>query len=166
MSQERLLRLADNIAAHGPNITYPSRQAAQEVRNVVRELAAALRPSAGGVPMLELAQLIEDDPEWFVTEFDDQMLIDALRFTAAARTEPQAARTLAIELAYGLLWSVGIDRATHDGQALYLARKALLEHLDKDGQARGITAARDAMTNTPPLTRPQSNPVENTGDSQ
>ena len=40
---ERLLRLADNIVAHGDSITYPSRQAAREVRNVIRELTAALR---------------------------------------------------------------------------------------------------------------------------
>ena len=38
-----LLRLADNIGAHGDSITYPSRQAAREVRNVIRELTAALR---------------------------------------------------------------------------------------------------------------------------
>jgi hypothetical protein len=51
--RERLLRLADNIVAHGSSITYPSRVAAQEVRNTVRELAAALRspvlPAAGEV---------------------------------------------------------------------------------------------------------------------
>jgi hypothetical protein len=34
--------------------------------------------------MLELADLIEQDPEWFATEFDDQMLIDALRLAARA----------------------------------------------------------------------------------
>lgn len=56
-----------------------------------------------------------------------------------------------IELAYGLLWSASCDRSTHDGHAVYLARKALLEHLDKDGQARGITAARDAMAKNPPF---------------
>ncbi len=43
---DRLLRLADNIIAHGSGVTYPSRGAAQEVRNVVRELAAAIRASA------------------------------------------------------------------------------------------------------------------------
>jgi hypothetical protein len=48
----------------------------------------------------------------------------------------------AMELAYGLLWMVGCDRSTKDGQALYLARKALYERLDKAGQFRGITAAR------------------------
>lgn len=58
----------------------------------------------------------------------------------------------AIELAYGLLWIVGCDRSTKDGQALYLARKALLGRLDKDGQARGITAAREAIDADPPLT--------------
>jgi hypothetical protein len=46
MSNENLLRLADNIAAHGSSITYPSRGAAQEVRNVVRELAAVLRATS------------------------------------------------------------------------------------------------------------------------
>ena len=57
----------------------------------------------------------------------------------------------AIELAYGLLWVVGCDRSTPSGQALYLARKALFGRLDKDGQARGITAAREALEAQPPL---------------
>jgi hypothetical protein len=51
----------------------------------------------------------------------------------------------AIELAYGLLWMVGCDRSTKAGEALYLARKALYERLDRAGQARGITAARSAI---------------------
>jgi hypothetical protein len=51
----------------------------------------------------------------------------------------------AIELAYGLLWMVGCDRSTKQGEALYLARKALYERLDRAGQARGITAARAAI---------------------
>lgn len=55
------------------------------------------------------------------------------------------------ELAYGLLWIVGCDRSTDSGQALYLARKALYEQLDRDGQARGITAARTALVSDPPL---------------
>jgi hypothetical protein len=38
---ELILRLADNIASH--NGTYSTRGAANEVRNVVRELAEALR---------------------------------------------------------------------------------------------------------------------------
>ncbi len=50
-----------------------------------------------------------------------------------------------VELAYGLLWTTSCDRATSNGKALYLARKALLEQLDKDGQARGITVAREAL---------------------
>ena len=40
---DSLLRLADGIASHGPHITYPSRVAAQEVRRVMQEPAAALR---------------------------------------------------------------------------------------------------------------------------
>jgi len=59
------------------------------------------------------------------------------------------AATQAIELAYGLLWIVGCDRSTKDGNALYLARKALYERLDKTGQARGIIAAREALDNSP-----------------
>lgn len=57
----------------------------------------------------------------------------------------------AIELAYGLLWGVGCDRSTKNGNALYLARKALYERLDRDGQTRGITAAREALDAVPPL---------------
>jgi hypothetical protein len=59
----------------------------------------------------------------------------------------------AIELAYGLLWVVGCDRSTRNGNALYLARKAIYELLDRDGQARGITAAREALKVTLPLPR-------------
>lgn len=55
----------------------------------------------------------------------------------------------ALELAYGLLWIVGCDRQTTSGNALYLARKALYERIDKDGQARGITAARKALADNP-----------------
>lgn len=51
----------------------------------------------------------------------------------------------ATELAYGLLWMVGCDRSTKVGEALYLARKALYEKMDRSGQARGITAARAAL---------------------
>jgi hypothetical protein len=51
----------------------------------------------------------------------------------------------AAELAYGLLWMVGCDRSTKAGEALYLARKALYEKMDRAGQARGITAARAAL---------------------
>ena len=51
----------------------------------------------------------------------------------------------AAELAYGLLWMVGCDRSNKRGEALYLARKALYEKMDRAGQARGITAARKAL---------------------
>lgn len=51
----------------------------------------------------------------------------------------------AMELAYGLLWMVGCDRSTKRGEALYLARRALYEKMSRDGQARGITAARSAL---------------------
>lgn len=51
----------------------------------------------------------------------------------------------AMELAYGLLWMVGCDRSTKVGEALYLARKGLYEKMDRAGQARGITAAREAL---------------------
>ena len=50
----------------------------------------------------------------------------------------------AIELAYGLLWLVPIDkRLRAEDHMISLARKTLLEELDRDGQARGITAARE-----------------------
>jgi len=52
---DSLLRLADGIASHGPNITYPSRVAAQEVRRVVQELADALRPELASRAELALA---------------------------------------------------------------------------------------------------------------
>jgi hypothetical protein len=67
----------------------------------------------------------------------------------ALSTPPVAAESNAsveaIELAYGLLWVVGCDRSTPGGNALYLARKALLEQLDRAGQGRGISAARKVL---------------------
>lgn len=48
----------------------------------------------------------------------------------------------AIELAYGLIWHVDIDKATERGRCISAARIALLGQLDKAGQARGITAAK------------------------
>jgi hypothetical protein len=59
---------------------------------------------------------------------------------AAAPGAQDAAQ--AIELAYGLIWYVPVDKATEAGRCVSLARLALLEQLDRDGQARGITAAR------------------------
>lgn len=47
-----------------------------------------------------------------------------------------------LETVYGLLWSMPIDTTTLNGRAASLARKLLLEELDKEGQARGIDAAR------------------------
>ena len=48
----------------------------------------------------------------------------------------------AIELAYGLLWCMSVNRRAPNGWLASEARKALLAQLDKDGQARGIMAAR------------------------
>lgn len=53
----------------------------------------------------------------------------------------------AIELAYGLLWCMSIDRETPNGLLASEARQALLLHLDRDGQARGISAARATLAN-------------------
>lgn len=67
-------------------------------------------------------------------------MIEADRVISSSMTDNEAA-----ELAYGLLWMVGCDRGTKVGEALYLARKALYEKMDRAGQARGITAARAAL---------------------
>lgn len=52
----------------------------------------------------------------------------------------------AIELAYGLLWCMSVNRRAPNGWLASEARKALLAQLDKDGQARGIMAARAAFS--------------------
>lgn len=67
-------------------------------------------------------------------------MIDADSVISPSMTDREAS-----ELAYGLLWMVGCDRSTKAGEALYLARKALYEKMDRAGQARGITAARTAL---------------------
>lgn len=84
---------------------------------------------------------------------DEISALTADRHAELARAERCSldAAVQAIELAYGLLWIIGCDRSTKDGNALYLARKALYERLDRDGQARGITAAREALERNPPL---------------
>lgn len=87
-----------------------------------------------------LAQIAPNPAKYWQDMYTDLLKrADAGEF-AQAPIEP------AIELAYGLLWIVGCNRDTKDGQALYLARKALYEQLDKNGQARGITAARAALS--------------------
>ncbi|WP_063615483.1 hypothetical protein [Bradyrhizobium sp. Tv2a-2] len=42
--------------------------------------------------LLGLAQLIEDDPEWFVCEFDDQTIVWALRYAANNRVQAPDAK--------------------------------------------------------------------------
>ncbi len=59
-------------------------------------------------------------------------------------------RTDTIELAYGLLWTLEIDTTTAEGAQLSKARRNLLVLLDKQGQSRGITAARTALANSHP----------------
>ena len=100
-----VLRLADNIIAHGSNITYPSRMAAQEVRNVVRELAAMVRNGAAqrtpNRTLEAIANRIEelkpyaakspDGAEWdqyviTVSEIDRRRIIAALRTSALTST--------------------------------------------------------------------------------
>lgn len=51
----------------------------------------------------------------------------------------------AIELAYGLIWHVPVDKATEAGRCASMARLALLEKLDRDSQRRGIDAARELI---------------------
>jgi hypothetical protein len=58
-----------------------------------------------------------------------------------ASDREQALRA-SIELAYGLLWRITINMQSRPGWLTYQARQALLAQLDRDGQARGITAAR------------------------
>ncbi len=67
-------------------------------------------------------------------------MIEADNVISPSMTDREAS-----ELAYGLLWMIGCDRSTQTGEALYLARKALYEKMDRDGQARGIAAARTAL---------------------
>jgi hypothetical protein len=52
-----------------------------------------------------------------------------------------------IELIYGLLWDLEINKATPSGRAVSRARATALSMIDKDGQARGIQAARANMAN-------------------
>jgi hypothetical protein len=56
--------------------------------------------------------------------------------------KPTSPITDAVELAYGLLWHVTFSNRTPAGQAIHGARKALLEQIDRDGQRRGIEAAK------------------------
>ena len=51
----------------------------------------------------------------------------------------------AIELAYGLLWLPPVDREEAGGWLASEARKVLLRQIGRDGQARGIEAARPML---------------------
>jgi hypothetical protein len=68
-------------------------------------------------------------------------IADQLREAGAALTETQAK----IEIIYGLLWLMEIDTTTVTGMAASLARKTVLEMVDKDGQERGISIAKRAV---------------------
>lgn len=67
---------------------------------------------------------------------------NTVRQSIADVIEEQQAR---IEIIYGLLWNCKVDTDTFTGCATALARKAALELIDKDGQARGIEIARRAI---------------------
>jgi len=58
-----------------------------------------------------------------------------------------------IELVYGLLWLVPVDRGTFSGNAVYLARKSVWAQLDRDGRLRGLKAAQDALADYSHLRR-------------
>ena len=47
-----------------------------------------------------------------------------------------------------------LDLRTPGGRAIRLARQALLQHIDRAGQARGITLARQALELSRPVTPP------------
>lgn len=67
----------------------------------------------------------------------------------------------AIELAYGILWHVGVDTRTFAGASIAAARRVLLARLDRDGQAAGIAAAtgrRDVVPAENPAAPPPDDP--------
>ncbi len=74
---------------------------------------------------------------------DAKAQAEAAWHTARARVPLDPSR--AIELAYGLLWEISMDTRSPTGLRVSLARRALLEQLDRAGQARGIALARDAL---------------------
>jgi hypothetical protein len=77
------------------------------------------------------------------------LIAEALR----QETAPVPAASRAIELSYGLLWHCSSDRRSGDGLAMQVARQALLYQLNRDGQARGIAAARAAIERSRTLSR-------------
>jgi hypothetical protein len=66
---------------------------------------------------------------------------------AEYETARKAARDMAddVELAYGMLWHASGVRGRWAMEAVDAARKELLRHIDKPGQARGITNARELL---------------------
>jgi hypothetical protein len=68
--------------------------------------------------------------------------ICATHYRAATPAPSPRDAAAAIELAYGLLWHISTDNRTWNGLATQTARETLLAQLDRDGQARGITAAK------------------------
>lgn len=91
--------------------------------------------------------------ERFMRSIEGQGFNDKSFYDTSARFSSEAAND--IELAYGLLWlggdsvSENPDRHKRPGWDLACwnaARRVLLHHLDRAGQARGIEAARHMMT--------------------
>lgn len=72
--------------------------------------------------------------------------IQSLRNPGGADCETLIAACLAaaeaLELAYGLIWHVPVDKVTEAGRCASMARLALLAQLDRAAQGRGIEAAR------------------------
>lgn len=129
--RESLLRLADNIASQGANITYPSRQAAREVRNVVRELAAALRSLPQSAPALSPSQQAERLPSSDAAEVGaDAALADEFEGMAKAHRamgEKQEADNY-IRAAEALR---SVPAQPQAGASEPVARKAIAETLDR-----------------------------------
>ena len=80
---------------------------------------------------------------------------------ALEQPAPAVDPSRAIEFAYGMLWHCTLDNRTWNGLAMQAARQALLEQIDRDGQARGITLARTLLesrtiyrTEVPPAPKP------------
>jgi hypothetical protein len=91
--------------------------------------------------------------ERFMRSIEGQGFGGSSFYDTSARFAAEVASDL--ELAYGLLW-LGSDAATEnparhkrpgwDEACWNTARRVLLHHLDRAGQARGIEAARQMMT--------------------
>jgi Lar family restriction alleviation protein len=107
---------------------------------LIAELAAAVEPLA----RLEVPKRRQGNAAFYSLLHADIERAQAIlaKVRPVAGDDTRIAELAAVQLAYGLLWHMSIDNRDPNLKLASDARKALLSTLSKDGQLRGIDAAK------------------------